>query len=104
MPAGGILPGLPTCFTCSTLSGQCSPEPDSTLLPGDCTDTCKCAPPRNCGQLNGTTACGKQLNCNVCDTCCQPFIATQAQCDLCVFAPDGCNGTSAAPAWALSSQ
>jgi hypothetical protein len=79
------------CFSCNTVTGQCSPDPDSTTGPGDCSDTCKCVAPNNCGQLNGTSACGAPVTgCNVCDKCCQPFITTQDECDLCVNAPDGC--------------
>jgi hypothetical protein len=94
-----LLPALPVCFSCNTLTAQCSPDPDSSLLPGDCAARCKCIVPHNCGQLNNTEACNKPVtSCNVCPRCCQVFVATQVECNDCFYASDGCNGSATAAA------
>jgi hypothetical protein len=80
-------------YSCNTLTGQCAADPHGTQSPGDCISTCKCATPHNCGQLNGTVACNKDITgCNVCDKCCKPWITVQASCDGCFAAPvpNGC--------------
>ena len=35
-----VLPALPICMTCNTLTAMCSAKPDSILLPADCSESC----------------------------------------------------------------
>ena len=53
-------------YSCNATTGQCALDPRGTQAPGECIATCKCITPNNCGQLNGTAACGRVLTgCNV---------------------------------------
>jgi hypothetical protein len=82
-------------YSCNATVGQCVLDPKGSLSPGDCIASCKCATPYNCGQLNGTVACGKVITtCSVCGVCCKPWITVQASCDGCfaVAVPNGCGG------------
>jgi hypothetical protein len=84
-------------YSCNTTAGQCAPDPEGSLSPGECIATCKCVVPHNCGQLNGTTLCNTPIiGCNVCDQCCKPFLTAQASCDGCFAAPvpNGCGGVA----------
>jgi hypothetical protein len=86
-------------YSCNTTAGQCAPDPEGSLSPGECIATCKCVVPHNCGQLNGTTLCNTTISgCNVCDQCCKPWITVQASCDGCFAAPvpNGCGGVTTA--------
>ena len=86
-------PPTPVMFSCNATTGQCAADPHGSQAPGDCIATCTCTAPNNCGQLNGTAACGTVLaGCNVCDRCCQPWIDDQTSCDGCFAAPapSGC--------------
>ena len=60
-----------------------------------------CSIPHNCGQLNGTTACGTTITeCNGCKACCfSLFTITQDGCDACfkTAAPVGCGPPTPAP-------
>jgi hypothetical protein len=80
-------------YSCNATTGQCAEDPSGSLPPGPCIAACKCIMPHNCGQLNGTMACGKPVGgCNVCGTCCQPFLTKQSSCDACFSDPSGCGG------------
>ena len=77
-------------YSCNAATGQCAKDPRGTQSPGECINTCKCVTPHNCGQLNGTVGCKKDITgCNVCDACCKPWITVQASCDGCFAAPAG---------------
>ena len=83
----------PTTYKCDTATGQCLPSAQSTQNASQCTDSCKCEVPHNCGQLNGTYACGVKIDgCNVCDACCFFFPLPQDNCAECVHTapPQGC--------------
>jgi hypothetical protein len=74
----------PQKYSCNT-GGQCYLDSKGTQTAGECTDSCKCIEPHNCGQLNGTTVCGKVVTtCNVCDTCCVKYRLDQIGCNMCV--------------------
>ena len=88
--------------TSGTLAhGTCVPDPLGTQTLDECYSSCKCVVPHNCGQLNGTVACGALLpGPNVCPACINAAF-TQDQCDQCFAypAPNGCgNKTSAVSA------
>jgi hypothetical protein len=81
------MPKVPVCYTCDSTTGKCAEGPHSSLLPADCINSCKCVLPHNCGQLNHTVACNKDITgCSVCDACCKPWISVQSSCDLCFAA------------------
>jgi hypothetical protein len=85
----------PVMYSCNTATGQCAPDPLGSQSPGGCIASCKCVTPHNCGQLNGTAACGEVITtCDVCGVCCNPWITVQASCDGCFAAavPNGCGG------------
>jgi len=80
----------PTCYSCDTSTGNCAPNRAGSQARTDCIKMCQCTTPHNCGQLNGTVACNKDITgCNVCDACCKPWITVQASCDGCFAAPTG---------------
>jgi hypothetical protein len=106
-PTGSLSPGdciatctvvptpAPVMYSCNSTTGQCNFDPRGSLSPGECIAACKCIVPNNCGQLNNTAHCGAVLTgCNVCDSCCSPWITEQAACDGCFTAPapSGCGG------------
>jgi hypothetical protein len=64
-------------------------DPRGTQAPGECIATCKGIVPHNCGQLNGTVACGTVIinGCNVCDRCCRPWLTEQGSGDGCFAVP-----------------
>ena len=85
----------PVMYSCNASTGYCAADPRGSLSPGECITNCKCITQHNCGQLNGTVACGADITkCNVCDTCCKPWLTVQASCDGCFAAPvpNGCSG------------
>ena len=72
-------------FRCDNSTGNCILDPAGTLTAAQCAGGCKCIVPHNCGQLNGTVVCGKNITtCNVCDTCCEFYILPQQNCNQCV--------------------
>jgi hypothetical protein len=88
----------PVMYSCNASTGYCAADPRGSLSPGECIANCKCITQHNCGQLNGTVACGADITkCNVCDTCCKPWLTVQASCDGCFDAPppNGCGGKAA---------
>ena len=90
----------PTCYSCDSSVWKCTPNRAGSQALSDCYDKCQCVTPHNCGQLNGTVACGAAITgCSVCGMCCKPYITEQASCDGCFAAPapNGCGNQTNPP-------
>jgi hypothetical protein len=82
----------PQMYRCNSTAGTlehglCVEDPLGNQTLAECYANCKCIPPRNCGQLNGTVQCGARQGCNVCDNCCKAFLTTADLCDKCFASP-----------------
>jgi hypothetical protein len=84
-------------YSCNATAGQCVESPSGKQTAEDCIATCKSTPkptppptpvcpvPLNCGLHNNTDRCAhKFTGCDVCDTCCHPWLDTDEICSGCV--------------------
>jgi hypothetical protein len=84
-------------YSCNATSGQCVESLSGKQTAEDCIATCKSTPkptppptpvcpvPLNCGVHNNTDICAhKFAGCDVCNTCCHPWLKSQSSCDGCV--------------------